>query len=394
MINIFNMSRSEWMSATQALAHLGVRPQTLYAYASRGRVEVRPDPEAPRRSQYRTADVEMLAARKGRSRKHADVASEAIAWGEPVLASAITAVRVGRLYYRGYDAVQLAEGHSLEVVARLLRAAGDALAETAPRPAPPEVADLRQRLFHALADRAATAPPMLGSSAAACADEAEAVLQIVADAVIGVAVPGEAIHERLARTWGADPRGPSADIIRRMLVLVADHELNASTFAARVTASTGASLAASVLAGLTALSGPRHGGLSVVVQRFAAEARAYGAGAAVRHRLIEGRQLPGFGHALYPEGDIRAKAVLEAIEIPPLFTEIRDTAKDSADAEPNIDFAMVAACSACGFPEEAPFAVFAVARTAGWIAHALEQAQSSQLIRPRARYTGPELAFG
>ncbi|MCH1932341.1 citrate synthase, partial [Shewanella sp. A25] len=92
------------MPAEEAQTRLGVRPQTLYAYVSRGRVQVRPDPHDPRRSLYRAADIAALAERKSRSRKVSDVAAGAISWGEPVLASAITTVAGGRLYYRGRDA--------------------------------------------------------------------------------------------------------------------------------------------------------------------------------------------------------------------------------------------------------------------------------------------------
>ncbi len=95
------MNQEEWISAAEARTRLGVRAQTLYAYASRGHVQARAHPDDSRRSLYRAIDVDSLAAKKGRSRKLADVASAAIAWGEPVLASAITTVRDGRLYYRG-----------------------------------------------------------------------------------------------------------------------------------------------------------------------------------------------------------------------------------------------------------------------------------------------------
>src|SRR5579871_4972068 len=103
------------------LTRLRVRPQTLYAYVSRGRVRAEPDPDEPRRSRYRASDVAALAERQSRGRKAADVALAAIAWGEPVLASAITTVRDGRLYYRGQDAVRLSDAATFEEVARLLR---------------------------------------------------------------------------------------------------------------------------------------------------------------------------------------------------------------------------------------------------------------------------------
>jgi citrate synthase len=381
------MTDTEWISASQAIARLGIRAQTLYAYVSRGHIEVRPEPGNSRRSQYRAADVDTLATRRKRSRKHADVASAAIAWGEPVLASAITTIQSGRLYYRGQDAVDLSHDQPFEAVARLLRDDTGRAADAIERPLPPTAATAGQRLFLALAQRAGEARAMLGTSEAFLFPEAEAMMTIITDAVTGTHGTGP-IHARLARHWGAASAGQTADIIRRMLVLLADHELNASTFATRVTASTGASLAACVLAGLAALTGPRHGGHSAMVQRFAAEAARYGTHEAIGHRLAEGRHLPGFGHPLYPDGDVRAKALLAAMDMPAPHAELAKAVRDSTGGHPNIDFAMVAACAACHLPDHAPFAIFATARCSGWIAHALEQRQSDHLIRPRARYNG------
>jgi citrate synthase len=186
------------------------------------------------------------------------------------------------------------------------------------------------------------------------------------------------------------PGGAGADLIRRMLVLVADHEFNASAFAARVAASTGASLAASALAGLSTLSGPRHGTAGEAVRALAREAAQLGPGPAIAARLAHDRALPGFGHLLYPDGDPRAAALLERFKPPPALADLQQRAAEVAGQAPNIDFALIAACEALGLPEDAPFGLFAVARCAGWIAHAIEQGQSDRLIRPRARYVGPE----
>ncbi|QDC35956.1 MULTISPECIES: citrate synthase [Sphingobium] len=387
------MKESDWISAEEAQLRLGVRAQTLYAYVSRGHVQVRAHPADARRSLYRATDVDELAVRNGRSRKLADVASAAIVWGEPVLSSAITTVRAGRFFYRGHDAVGLAEDRPLEAVARLLLGEDQPSADNMERTPPPDHVDLHHRLYQMLAGRAAASPPMLGSSDGMIAAEAALLLDLVADAAAGAVLPGP-IHQRLANSWGADPHGATADLIRRMMILVADHELNASTFAARVTASTGASLAAAVLSGLSTLSGPRHGGMSAMARRFAAEAELHGARDAVHARLVEGRSLPGFGHPLYPQGDIRAKALLDGFELPASLAALRAAAKDLADVEPNIDFAMMAICLSCGMPAQAPFALFATARSAGWIAHAVEQNRTGKLIRPRARYVGPEPLIG
>ena len=139
------MPQADWISAEDARDRLGVRAQTLYAYVSRGRVQVRPDPGDSRRSLYRAADIAALTERKSRSRKISEVAAGAINWGEPVLASAITTVAGGRLFYRGRDAIRLAETETLESVARLLRGGHGAALKRTERPPPPAADDMRSR---------------------------------------------------------------------------------------------------------------------------------------------------------------------------------------------------------------------------------------------------------
>lgn len=383
------MPPTDWIAAEEAQARLKVRPQTLYAYVSRGRVSVRPDPTDPRRSLYRAADIAALTERKSRSRKISEVAEGAISWGEPVLSSEITTVSGGRLFYRGRDAIRLAETETLESVARLLRGGHGAALKRTDRPEPPPGSDMRTRGYLALARRAATDPPARGRAPLALAVEAATLLDVLTDAIAGE-VGGGAIHNRLALAWGQGPGGPGADLIRRILVLVADHELNASAFAARVAASTGASLAASALAGLSTLSGPRHGGATEAVRRFAAEAAARGPREAIAARLTDDRALPGFGHNLYPDGDPRAAALLDRFTPPPELARLQEMVRAITGQAANVDFALMAGCEALRLPQDAPFALFSIARCAGWIAHAIEQGQQDRLIRPRARYVGPE----
>ncbi|TAL34145.1 citrate synthase [Phenylobacterium sp.] len=383
------MPPTDWIAAEEAQARLKVRPQTLYAYVSRGRVSVRPDPTDPRRSLYRAADIAALTERKSRSRKISEVAEGAISWGEPVLSSEITTVSGGRLFYRGRDAIRLAETETLESVARLLRGGHGAALKRTDRPEPPPGSDMRTRGYLALARRAATDPPARGRAPLALAVEAATLLDVLTDAIAGE-VGGGAIHNRLALAWGQGPGGPGADLIRRILVLVADHELNASAFAARVAASTGASLAASALAGLSTLSGPRHGGATEAVRRFVAEAAERGPREAIAARLTDDRALPGFGHNLYPDGDPRAAALLERFTPPQELARLQEMVWAITGLAANVDFALMAGCEALKLPRDAPFALFSVARCAGWIAHAIEQGQQDRLIRPRARYVGPE----
>jgi len=211
------------------------------------------------------------------------------------------------------------------------------------------------------------------------------LLEAAADAVAGSIGDGP-IHQRLGAAWNLDASG--ADLVRRALVLLADHELNASTFAVRVAASTGSSLAAASLAGLAALSGPLHGGMAARVEMFVDEAQRRGAAKAVAERLAQGSATPGFGHPLYPDGDPRAAALLDAFKVPALLADLRRETEAATGQAPNIDFALVAMARTLALPADAPFSLFAVGRMAGWHAHAIEQLQTGKLIRPRARYVG------
>ncbi|TIW59567.1 MAG: citrate synthase, partial [Mesorhizobium sp.] len=187
--------------------------------------------------------------------------------------------------------------------------------------------------------------------------------------------------------WSVETK--AAEAIRRALVLLADHELNASTFAARVAASTGAPLAACLLAGLATLSGPRHGGAGEAVLQLAEDAARHGADTALGRWLDHERPLPSFGHPLYPDGDARAAALLADIDLDDTLRSLQDAVLAATGARPNIDFALAAMTRNFGLPRDAPFRLFALGRGIGWAAHAVEQVTSGGLIRPRARYEGP-----
>ncbi|BBB13980.1 citrate synthase II [Sphingopyxis sp. FD7] len=173
----------------------------------------------------------------------------------------------------------------------------------------------------------------------------------------------------------------------------ADHDLTTSTFAVRVAASTGASLAASVLAGLCALSGPRHGGATSALSQLIAEASRDGVASTVDHWLNRGAELPGFGHPLYPDGDPRTVVMLEGSVIPDGMKRLADAVFTKTGLRPNCDFGLVAISTQFGLPQHASFSLFLIGRSVGWCAHAMEQSRSGQLIRPRGRYDGPTLAL-
>jgi citrate synthase len=374
-----------WLTANEALSRLGSKPQSLYASVSRGRIRAKSDPADSRKSLYNAEDVDRLAARSRGRRSAVAVAAEAISWGDPVLPSAISTVSNGRLYYRGRDANVLSRTATLEEVAELLW--GETLeaeaAEARPSTTPGPAAALA-----ALAQLTAISPPSLGRSPIVLRHDAARVWHVVADALLG---PGDGpMHLRLAARFG---RPDAADTLRRALVLLADHELNASTFAARVTVSTGASLAAGALSGLAALNGPLHGVASNGILALAhdIEADPTGVEAALREWLGEGRVVPGFGHRLYPFGDPRAAELLRTFEVPAGYRALLDAADAIVGDYPNVDFALAALATAYALPPDAPLTIFALARTVGWLAHVKEQITSASIIRPRARYIGVSL---
>lgn len=386
-----------WMTATEALNILNVRPQTLYANVSRGKIRAKPDDADPRRSLYHRDDVLRMARRANGRRKIDAVSAQAMQWGDPVLPSSISTAADGKLLYRGQDAAILADSATLEDIAALLWECEPSTIRTAPpaktmaaRPADGRATPGALAAgLPALSMLAADHPPSLARPLSELHTDAATILSTLAEAFTGplaADAAGQTISARLAHAWHCPSH---EDPIRRALVLMADHELNASTFATRVAVSTGASLAAGVLAGLATLSGPLHGGAPAEFARLLALARQTGARDAVAQWLASGRPLPGFGHPLYPEGDPRARAMLKMLPELQSYADLVAEAEAQTGELPTVDFALPLLAAACGLPDEAPFVLFALGRCVGWLAHALEQVQANRPIRPRARYVGP-----
>jgi citrate synthase len=382
------------IDASEASERLGVSRATLYAYVSRGLIRAVADADDPRRSLYSAADIAALADRKGRSRKPESVANATLDFGLPVLTSGITRIADGRLAYRGRDAAEIAASASLEEVACLLWDCGDDDPFADP---PPEIdaawPELSLSLSHlSVFERMAALLPLVrGATRITWQRETRllwpsgaALVRALAAAATGRLPSSEPVHRQLGAAWGVDAAG--METLRAALVLLADHELNASTFTVRVVASTGASLASALSAGLGALSGPLHGGQTSLVEALFEEAeRAGDAAALVDRRLWRGDRLPGFDHPLYPDGDPRATALLARLPPDPLRADLL-AALDRLGKRPNVDFATVSMRRALGLPPGSALALFAVGRSVGWIAHALEQRATGKLIRPRARY--------
>jgi citrate synthase len=386
---------TRWLTAEEAIGRLGVSRQTLYAYVSRNRIAAVAAPDDPRRSLYDAADVRRLAERNRNGRSRRAVAASTISWGEPILSSAITRIEGGRLEYRGQDAIALSATATLEQVAALLwqvDAVPQQRSGKAGRAWPGAHAStgVAERCIVAAAELA-----MAGRWAGrveSVLPDAVRILDRIAWAASGA--PGSSVHlssmplhERLASVWGVRPK--AADMIRRALVLTADHELNASTYAMRVVASTRAPLGACVLAGLAALVGPLHGGMTNEVRTLLAEpAVVADPDRAISIRLARGERIPGFGHPLYPDGDPRAAALLRGLGPRSHGQRVIEAMQAATGIAPNIDFALLLLEKRLHLPTGAAFALFAIGRTVGWIAHALEQWRDGTLIRPRAVYPG------
>ena len=394
------MTISIWLSAAEAARRLGVKRETLYAYVSRGLVRSTPKGGRTRARLYAREDIERARRRAEDRRDPAAIATHALSHGSPVLESSITLIERGRLFYRGQDAVELSRTRSITDVASLVwRGTFDAFpsasvrrrGETGTARGLPFVARA-QSLLAAAAARDPLAFDLRGESVVAAGAR---ILDLMVRAADGTRATNVPLEERLAAGWKV-PRRVAA-LLRAAIILSADHELNVSAFTARCVASAGGSPYGSVIAGLSALEGIKHGGLTTRVESMLAAMRRERNGReALAARLREGAPLDGFGHPLYPEGDPRATELLARLEERyPRSAELRFAREVAAAAwtaleqRPTIDFALATLTRVTGLPPRSGLALFAIGRTIGWIGHALEQYGSGTLIRPRAKYVGP-----
>jgi len=376
---------ASWISMDEACQLLGVRPQTIYAYVSRNKLEVMLDPANTRRSLYRAEDVAGLAKRKQAGRKRETLAANTLFGSEPSIPTALCAFFRGRPYYRGRDAVSLAHSATLEDVAQLLWAAGQAVDFSASAAPLPAVQPGRAAAFTTLASLAAAGHSTRGRLTKVLHHEGQGLIAQLANA-FGARHGSQPLHLRFAKGWRQTPQ--VAELLRCAMVLLADHELTSSAFVSRIAASTGASLPACLLAGLSTLSGPLHGDASGRVQALFSEVERLGDDAVLAHYLSTGLSLPGFGHPIYPDGDPRAAALLGLFEPPEVIARFIEKVTALTGLQPNIDVALAALVAHHRLPLDAAFGLFATARSVGLLAHSLEQLGVAQVIRPRGRYVG------
>lgn len=405
--------RPKRLSTAQAAARLGVKPATLYAYVSRGLLHSQ-RVAGERASSFDADEVERLL-----SRSHPAARTRT----ELVIESGLTAITSGRLFYRGLDAVALAEQRTFEEVAEWLWHGSlpprrswhaDPVAIVAgvgaQSPLPVGILPL-DRLRVIAAAVAATDHLRYDIRPQAVLVTARSLLAALVDCLPRLR-PEETETVRIgaqpaphgllaARLWARlcpQAAAPALlTVLNAALILVADHELSASTLAARVAASVQADPYAVVGAGLCVLSGPLHGAASLAAESLLAEIeQPQQAARVIGERLRRGERVPGFGHLLYPDGDPRCTALLTllrralpASERLMVADALLSVMRERALPAPNIDFALAMVAQATGMARGAGEVIFAVARTAGWIAHALEEYGRGGIIRPRALYTGP-----
>ncbi len=389
-----------YLSAREASAELAISPATLYAYVSRGLIRSEPSPDS-RSHRYRAEDIRGLKERRTPSvEPHGFKSFDPEL---PVMDSAIATITEQGAIYRGVNCVDLAEKDTLEHTATLLwdvtgvdPFAPDncphvsdemrAIAEAARRAAPID------RAIAVLALATSADPGAFTRAPEGRAMVGARILRLLVATMLNTAPSAEPLHQQIAKAWAPDNKH-AADLIRRALVLLADHELNASTFTVRCAASTGLNLYNSIIAGLAALKGPMHGGAGVLASRLVKTLIDQDPEPVIRERVALGERFAGFGHGVYKRGDPRAMSLLNALTragAARKFTkEVPERIAEATGEFVNIDYALAVLAHSLRLAPGSELPLFAMARAVGWIAHASEQLQYGRLIRPRARYVGP-----
>lgn len=402
----------KYLTGSQAAEFLGVKAATLYAYASRGLIESVPSDNARERC-YRLTELIKLR-QSSRGFKNAKD-TEAAVWTGPVIKSAITEIRNEGHRYRGESVVDLAlADRPFEQVAELLW--GNEQTPTAswkkikPLAIPKQVkmlassdADYLDLLKLLLVSEEMVDPVPRKLAAADIFDIARSLIvtmsitpglarrrdKYIADSPFPIA-------QTLLFALSGNKSRDRARVVNRALVLCADHELNASALAARVAASCDATLYSCLLSALGTFSGTLHGSASRRAEDIIHGSLKFKTTVAwMKDYLRQFEEIPGFGTELYSQGDPRAKVLIDtAVQIGgknkhlQRLLEIVECVREQMGLEPNLDVGLAAISYALLLPPGSGSTIFAISRTSGWIAHAIEQRMYGGVIRPRARYIG------
>jgi citrate synthase len=412
------------LTARQAAARLGVKLETIYAYVSRGRLERELSADG-RTSVFDARSVERLAGKRRGGVKTGGLSV--------VLGSALTLIEPECVRYRGLPAAELSSTAAFEDVAAWLllgesppgsnaqtsrswtpwKASTEALnvARDAQRSLP-EGTSTADRLRAIASSVGPTDPFRFDLTPRAVLATTSRLVSAMVDGLPSVApAPDTALRigasgvreDSLAgRLWCRLTDHPATrealGCLNAALVLTADHGLAASTLAARVAASVRADPYSVVSVGLGTMSGPLHGAASAPVHRLFQEVERPERATAVFGEFMRRKsRIPGFGHVIYKDWDPRATSLLEKLRgagADPVRVEVVERMLElllgSCKVKPNIDLAIGALTYIFGMRERAGETIFGVARSAGWVAHALEEYEEPELrFRPRAHYTGP-----
>ncbi len=384
-----------YVEATEAAAMLGVSIPTLYAYVSRKSIRSFPTAGTKRRRYWR-ADVEAIR-------------DKILPAGAPTTSTLVrdtelTLLTKRGLFYRGVSAIQLSEKASLEKVASILWQFPEEELMRAALPTLPRTTSSFARSAQSLtaSERALALLPLIEHANPKASDLSDAgfaragigVVRLIAALVVKADRPSqEPIHLFIARHAGLG--ADFADLIRRMLVLVADHELDPTTYAVRAVANTGATPYAAIMTGLLAGRGMRNSRwlrISELVNDVMGTANPAGL---VARLFRAGEAIPGFEKRVQHDiADPRPEALLQAMRGTmrqdkqfKRLAEAIAAATELTGQPPELIVPVAFLGAKLGFPDD-PLALPTVGRAVGWLAHALEQAGRQPMVRPRATYVG------
>jgi citrate synthase len=397
-------SETLYTTAKEAAAALGVSIPTLYAYVSRGLIRSQ-GVAGSRNRRYWKVDIERLKGRRVLHEPSQDQPGSSEETRGLVDETKITLLTQRGLYYRGRDVAGLAETETFESVAALLwEADPKAVFGTSLPSAPPSLARLRRGLaeltvfeqvmaLFPLIERAN--PRSYDLSRPGFARTGADLARWYAAILVGSTPSAAPVHEFIAESFGA-PQG-FADIIRRLLIVCADHEFDPTTYAVRATANAGVTPYYAVVTGIIASRGHRlqAGRIEAAARLLEEIVSIADPRDAIVARFRNGEQLVGFGSPVHDKMDPRAAIVMDAlkkrfgedIELKRL-QRAADTAAEISGALMEFILPAIFVGRKLGLKGQ-ELAIASLGRTAGWIAHAMEQYHGHPLIRPRARYTGP-----
>lgn len=412
-------SQGDLLTSREACALLGIKPATLYTYVSRGFLEpVRQ--EGQRANLYWRDEVEGLHLRSEARTGQGAVAARAMHWGQPVLTSSITEISPQGPRYRGHLAIDLARHPgAFENVAELLWT-GVLPEGHHTWPVEPMAADI-QRALDGLGIGPRGSRMMRVCAVAATAlgggslDEElrsgsitrySRQLLFAFAGCCGLLGPqgrfvmpqGEQpLAAHVLEALGIPPEEAAVEAMNAALIVSADHELASPTFAARIAASVGSGLHACVVAALATQRGSALSGGGDIAEDLVAGIQTM---PALKARVAEAarrrERLVGFGLPLYPQGDPRAAHLIELakkVGLPSRQAELAcrftETVRQQLGLHPNIEIGLVLLGLSLGLPARSAGAIWCVARTAGWIAHVLEQRLVGTVLRPRSHFQSP-----